>query len=152
MEVPIIRKMTTKDLNDVMYIEENSFPIPWTKASFEKEIKSNICARYYVAVLADKIVAYLGMWIIIDEAHITNIAVHPQFRGKKIGKKIVEEVIKEAIGLGIARMTLEVRKNNITAQGLYRSLGFLPCGIRPGYYSDNGEDAVIMWKELKTNM
>ncbi|KAB3532424.1 ribosomal-protein-alanine N-acetyltransferase [Alkaliphilus pronyensis] len=148
MEGTITRKMTINDIADVMIIEKSSFSVPWSRASFEKELKSNTCARYYVAELDKKIVAYMGLWIIIDEAHITNIAVDPQFRGLSIGKAIVKEVIKETKESGILRITLEVRKSNIVAQNLYKSLGFLPCGVRPGYYSDNGEDALIMWKEL----
>ncbi|MBM7615421.1 ribosomal protein S18-alanine N-acetyltransferase [Alkaliphilus hydrothermalis] len=147
MESIKVRKMEVKDLNEVVVIEEKSFPTPWTRSSFEKEVKKNLLARYFVATYEEKVVAYGGMWLIIDEAHITNIAVHPEYRGRKIGKILVEGMIQEAISLGMERMTLEVRTSNITAQDLYKSLGFLSCGIRPGYYQDNGEDAMIMWKD-----
>lgn len=147
MDSVIVRKMTLKDIDAVLVIEESSFSVPWTRGSFEKEIKKNLLSKYYVAVVEEQVVAYGGMWLIIDEAHVTNIAVHPDFRGRKIGKALVTFMIKEAIALRIGKMTLEVRKSNIVAQNLYKALGFMPCGIRPGYYHDNGEDALIMWKD-----
>lgn len=147
MESLIIRSMKASDINEVIKIEEACFSVPWSKASFEKELKSNLLARYFVAQLENQLVAYGGMWIVIDEAHVTNIAVDPRHQGKGFGKKMTEELIIVAKSMGVLRVTLEVRKTNVIAQNLYRSLGFLPCGIRPGYYSDNGEDAIIMWRD-----
>jgi len=147
MDSIVVRKMELKDIDAVLIVEKNSFSIPWTRGSFEKEIKKNLLSKYYVAVANEEVVAYGGMWLIIDEAHITNIAVHPDYRGKKIGKALVRHMINEAIQLGISKMTLEVRRSNIVAQNLYKALGFISCGIRPGYYHDNGEDAIIMWKD-----
>lgn len=143
----VVRKMELKDIDDVLVVEKNSFSVPWTRGSFEKEIKKNLLSKYYVAVVEEKVVAYGGMWLIIDEAHVTNIAVQPEYRGKKIGKELVSFMIQEARGLGINKMTLEVRRSNTVAQNLYKALGFIPCGVRPGYYHDNGEDAIIMWKD-----
>lgn len=143
----VVRKMELKDIEDVLVIERGSFTVPWTRSSFEKELKKNLLSKYYVATVEDKVVSYGGMWLIIDEAHVTNIAVHPDYRGKKIGKELVSFMIQEAKGLGIIKMTLEVRRSNIVAQNLYKGLGFIPCGVRPGYYHDNGEDAIIMWKD-----
>ncbi len=148
MEPIIVRKMEVRDIEEVVIIEEKSFPIPWSKNAFEKEIKKNILAKYFVALWEDKIVAYGGMWFIVDEAHVTNIAVDPDYRGKKIGKVLVEGMIKEAASLGMLKMTLEVRRGNLVAQNMYKTLGFLSCGVRPGYYQDNGEDAIIMWKDI----
>lgn len=147
MDSVVVRKMELKDIDAVLIVEKNSFSVPWTRSSFEKELKKNLLSKYYVAVTGDEVVAYGGMWLIIDEAHVTNIAVHPEYRGKKIGKALVSYMVKEAIQLGINKMTLEVRKSNIVAQNLYKALGFMPCGIRPGYYHDNGEDAIIMWND-----
>lgn len=143
----VVRKMELKDIDDVLVVEKNSFSVPWTRSSFEKEIKKNLLSKYYVAVVEEKVVAYGGMWLIIDEAHVTNIAVKPEYRGKKIGKELVSFMIQEARGLGVNKMTLEVRRSNTVAQNLYKALGFIPCGVRPGYYHDNGEDAIIMWKD-----
>jgi [ribosomal protein S18]-alanine N-acetyltransferase len=148
MKLAEIRRMNTKDIKEVLEIEHSCFETPWTRSAFEMEIKQNKLAVYFVAVIEEKVVGYGGMWLIMDEAHITNIAVHPKYRGQKIGTKIMETIIQEAKNRRLLRMTLEVRNSNTVAQNLYRQLGFLPCGIRPGYYQDNGEDALIMWKNL----
>ncbi len=148
MEATIVRLMELKDIDQVAEIEKRSFPVPWSRGAFEKEIKKNLMAKYIVVEQQNILVAYGGMWIIIDEAHVTNIAVDPDYRGKKFGRQLVEAMIQEALEIGVTRMTLEVRRSNLIAQGLYKSLGFISCGVRPGYYEDNGEDAIIMWKVL----
>lgn len=148
MSEVIVRPMTLEDLDQVAAIEAASFPVPWSRSTFEKEIKKNLLARYMVVEVGQQPVAYGGMWFIIDEAHVTNIAVDPSQRGKKLGQALVEGMIQEAKANGMLRMTLEVRRSNEIAKNLYQKMGFLPCGVRPGYYEDNGEDAIIMWKEL----
>ncbi|MCC5912276.1 MAG: ribosomal protein S18-alanine N-acetyltransferase [Clostridiaceae bacterium] len=153
MEDIHIRKMKATDIKDVLVVENACFSTPWTKNAFEMEIKKNKLAIYLVATIEDKVVGYGGMWLVVDEAHITNVAVHPEYQGKKIGEAIVKGLTREAEEKGSERMTLEVRKSNIPAQNLYKKIQFIMCGIRPSYYSDNGEDALIMWKELeKTSM
>lgn len=149
MESVIVRKMKLSDIDSVVDIEENSFAIPWTKGAFATELKRNMLAKYYVVEVDGRVVGYGGMWLIMDEAHITNIAVHPKYRGKGIGKKLVEGLIEEVLKLNIYRITLEVRRSNITAQALYKKFGFIPCGIRPEYYQDDKEDAIIMWKVVR---
>lgn len=144
----IVRKMEIKDIDAVVDIEENSFSIPWTRGAFLEELTKNKLAKYCVAEVDGKVAAYGGMWLIVDEGHITNIAVHPTYRGKGVGKKIVEGLIEEGKRMNLYRMTLEVRRSNLIAQELYKKFGFIPCGVRPGYYQDNGEDAIIMWKDL----
>jgi len=99
-----------------------------------------------VAEVDNKIVGYGGFWVVVDEGHITNIAVHPEYRSKGIGSKIMEGLIELAKKNGIISMTLEVRESNIVAQHLYAKFGFRPLGRRKGYYQDNNEDAIIMWK------
>lgn len=143
-----VRKMLIKDIPSVVEIEKRCFSVPWTKGAFETEIKKNKLALYLVAFMEDQVVGYGGMWMIIDEGHITNIAVHPDFQGKKVGEGITRALLEEAAARKLYRVTLEVRKSNIIAQNLYKKLGFVACGIRPGYYSDNGEDALIMWKDI----
>lgn len=142
----IIRKMKLSDIDSVVDIEKNSFPIPWTRGAFTIELRNNKLAKYCVAETGGSVVGYGGMWLIMDEAHITNIAVHPEYRGRGIGKKLIEALIEEVSKVNVYKMTLEVRRSNIAAQTLYKKYGFVPCGIRPEYYLDNREDAIIMWR------
>ena len=100
-----------------------------------------------MAIENEIVVGYAGMWKIQDEGHITNIAVHPEFRGVHIGKALMSQLINEARSLGVNSMTLEVRKSNIIARNLYESFGFKEAGVRKGYYADNKEDAIVMWNE-----
>ncbi len=141
-----VREMTLDDLDAVMEIEKICFTTPWAKESFEREIRDNQLAKYLVIEYNGKIVGYGGMWTIIDEGHITNIAIHKEFRNKKLGSFLVQAMIEYAENLGIYRMTLEVRESNTPAQGLYSKFGFVSCGKRPKYYQDNNEDAIIMWR------
>lgn len=144
----IVRKMELRDIDSVVDIEERCFAMPWTRGIFAAELKDNRLARYYVAEIDGQVVAYGGMWLIIDEAHIINIAVHPDHRGKGAGKGIVENLIEESSKLKMEKMSLEVRRSNLVAQGLYKKYGFVACGVRKEYYQDNREDAIIMWKDL----
>lgn len=141
------RSMELRDVDAVCEIEKLSFKTPWSKESFIEEMKAKERTRYVVAELGDTVVGYGGMWLIIDEGHITNIAVHPDYRGQKIGKRIVEEMIAVANIEGITSLTLEVRVTNTPAIKLYKDLDFQEVGIRKGYYSDTGEDALIMWNK-----
>jgi len=138
-------EMTLKDLDNVLAIEHLSFPTPWSRRSFVSELTENIYAHYVVVKQEGKVVAYSGMWVIVDEAHITNIAVHPHYRRRGIGEMLMKEMLERAKSHGALRMTLEVRVSNKTAQDLYIRLGFIATGIRRGYYSDTGEDATVMW-------
>jgi len=142
-----IVKMELKHIDGVMVVEHLSFTIPWSKNSFIQEITTNEFAHYIVAVENDMVVGYAGMWQIQDEGHITNIAVHPEFRGIHIGRSLMVELIRTSRNLGVSAMTLEVRKSNDIAKKLYVSLGFKDAGVRKRYYSDNNEDAIIMWNE-----
>ena len=99
-----------------------------------------------MAKTATKVVGYVGMWVILDEGHITNLAVDPAYRRKGIGRALLEHLITEGKKRGVRFLTLEVRSSNLVAQQLYRKLGFYEAGVRPGYYQDNQEDAIIMWK------
>ena len=144
----IIRSMTKDDVDSVYIVEENCFTDPWSKESIRKELKNDL-ARYLVAELDNKIVGYVGVWFVVDEGHITNVAVHSDYRGKKIGDKLVKEMVKLCEESKLVAMTLEVRSSNTVAQNLYRKYGFKMGGIRKEYYSDNKEDAIIMWNQLK---
>ncbi|SFJ73033.1 ribosomal protein S18-alanine N-acetyltransferase [Thermoflavimicrobium dichotomicum] len=142
------RPMEVSDLPQILEVEMNSFSAPWPKQAFYNELVRNQFARYTVLTVNDKVVGYCGLWIILDEAHITNIAIHPDYRGRGLGKATLTYVMEMAKMLGATKMTLEVRVSNHIAQSLYKKLGFVPSGIRPKYYSDNQEDALIMWVTL----
>ncbi|MBQ8080525.1 MAG: ribosomal protein S18-alanine N-acetyltransferase [Clostridia bacterium] len=136
--------MTEKDLDAVAAIEERTFALPWSRESLRKDLMENPCARYLVAERAGEIIAYAGVWIILDEGHITNIAVDQAERGRGIGKAITAALLQYAANLGARYLTLEVRVSNEAALRLYRSLGFIKVGVRKKYYEDNGEDGYIM--------
>ncbi len=140
-----MREMMLKDLDSVLDIEALSFPTPWSRRSFTTELTENVYAHYIVVEYESRVIGYSGMWVILDEAHITNIAVHPEFRRRGLGEKIMREMMERAKSRGATRMTLEVRVSNSAAQDLYRKLGFVARGIRKGYYSDTNEDAIVMW-------
>lgn len=137
--------MTVDDIDSVIEVENNCFSIPWSKASFLREVENNEVALYLVAKIENKAVGYIGVWRIIDEGHITNVAVHSDYRGLGIGSMLVSELLSLCKKEGINSFTLEVRKSNEIAQNLYKKYGFEERGIRKKYYEDNNEDAVIMW-------
>lgn len=140
-------KMSAAHLDQVLEIEKVSFPTPWSRDSFMGEIQQNDFALYIVAVYDGAVIGYGGMWLIFNEAHITNVAVRPDLRGKNIGKALMLEIIRQAVLRGADSMTLEVRPSNKTARRLYQGLGFKERGVRKHYYVDTNEDAIIMWKE-----
>lgn len=144
----IIEQMTSKHIDGVFEVEKNCFEHHWSKDSFKKELKNDV-ARYLVAKIDEKIVGYVGIWFVMDEGQITNVAVHSDYRGKKIGDELVKELVNLCKNNNIASMTLEVRVSNIVAQNLYKKYGFKLAGIRKEYYSDNKEDAMIMWNDVK---
>lgn len=143
-----IRDATIEDIDFIYEVEKNSFQTPWSKESFENEINNNKFAYYYVLELDNKILGYAGMWVILDEAHITNIAIAPFARGKKLGEALLCHLVEKAKLYGAEKMTLEVRSSNYIAQGLYEKLNFKKTGIRKNYYADSVEDAVIMWVNI----
>lgn len=134
-----------KYIEGILNVSMLSFPITWSKDSFEREL-SNKYARYMVAVKDGVVVGFAGMWIIIDEAHITNIAVHPEYRGFGIGAILLDSLLSICRLENVTAITLEVRVSNQRAINLYKKFGFVEEGIRKSYYEDNKEDALIMWK------
>ena len=138
------RPMQKADVPRVAEMERLCFRSPWSESSLLGELKNSI-AHYRVGELDGVITAYGGMWIMYGEAHITNVAVHPDFRGKGYGRKLMEHMIKTALLHGCASMTLEVRISNTVARNLYTSMGFEVAGRRKKYYTDTGEDGLIMW-------
>lgn len=138
--------LTSEHINSILKIDALSFSTPWSRESFQNEIENNKFARYVVAKRDEMVIGYAGMWIILDEGHITNIAVHPEYRGIGAGSKLLDALIKICKIESVKSMTLEVRKSNTIAQSLYTKYGFIEEGIRKEYYADNKEDAIIMWK------
>jgi ribosomal-protein-alanine N-acetyltransferase len=144
----VFRFMREEDIDQVIEVEHASFTTPWSREAFFNEIHNNKFAVYIVLEENDKIIGYCGTWIVIDEAHVTNIAILPEYRGKNLGEALLGNLISTAREMGARSMTLEVRVTNHVAQSLYRKFGFQNGGIRKNYYSDNQEDALIMWVNL----
>jgi len=140
-----VEAMRIADIPRVLEIERQSFPTPWPHDAYAHELNENRLAAYLVGRVEDRIVGYAGMWIIMDEAHITTIAVDPAYRGQHIGERLLVALVDAALGRRARWMTLEVRKSNVAAQSLYKKYGFRDIGTRKGYYSDNREDAIVMW-------
>jgi ribosomal-protein-alanine N-acetyltransferase len=156
----LIRQMSAADLEQVQAIDQLSFALPWPQRAFRYELEDNPHSRQWVAeiVIAKEphqqsgnldsppgnIAGYLVMWLILDEAHIATVAVHPDLRGMGIAQELLAAALNEAIQLGSTVATLEVRAGNEIAQKLYRRFGFQIVGKRPRYYKDNQEDAIIM--------
>ncbi len=143
-----IAKMKKSDVDDVIKIEESAYgEHHWSKESFLNEL-SNDLARYYSAYDENgNLVGYAGCWQILEEVHITNIAVSPEFRRQKIGESLLRQIIDDCYKNKAKYITLEVRVSNKAAIGLYEKYGFKSLGVRKGYYQNNNEDALIMWTE-----
>ena len=139
-----VEPMRGADVEAVSRIEQRSYPTPWHAHAYHTEI-GNRAARYLVARMGGEVVGYGGLWVIMDEAHITTLAVVPEQRGKKIGERLLQALLDEAYLMGASRATLEVRERNVVAQCLYRKYGFRDAAIRKNYYSDNNENALVMW-------
>jgi ribosomal-protein-alanine N-acetyltransferase len=144
-----IRSMTLDDIEMVHSIDELSFSLPWPMRSYRYELLENPTSRLWVAEAQatdgmKQIVGMIVVWVVIDEAHIATLAVHPDFRGMGIAKKLLIVSLRDAINNGLRLATLEVRANNLIAQKLYAEFGFTVAGRRPRYYRDNDEDALIM--------
>jgi len=146
-----IRAANEKDVRSLADMDQICFALPWSEKSFFEEITRNTVARYVVAEMAGQIVGYAGIWMIQDEGHITNIAVHPDFRRQGIAKAMIFTLIEISEAAGVKFYTLEVRASSESAISLYQGMGFKACGVRKGYYEDNNEDAIIMWKTADEN-
>jgi [ribosomal protein S18]-alanine N-acetyltransferase len=140
----LIRRMRLEDVPAVHEIDLLSFSLPWSERSFSFEVTGNPVSRGWVAEVDKQIAAMLVLWLIVDEAHIATIAVHPDFRRQGIGEKILIHALRAAQDEGARRSFLEVRAGNTAAQSMYRKYGFVVAGVRPRYYKDNNEDALLM--------
>lgn len=143
----VVRRMTMDDLDGVMLVEVDSFLTPWSRSAFEEELSQNRLARYLVAVDNGAVIGYAGTWLVINEAHVTNVAVSGQRRREGIGRLLMEKLMDLSRDSGMDSMTLEVRVSNEAARHLYQQLGFVEAGLRKNYYSETKEDALILWRE-----
>ncbi|MGO5091555.1 ribosomal protein S18-alanine N-acetyltransferase [Clostridium sp. LCP25S3_F10] len=143
----IVLPFSLEHIDGVMEIDNLSFSVPWSRNSYETELKNKF-AKYIVVLdkKTNKVLGFAGMWLIIDECHITNIAVHPNYRKLGVGNILMNEIIAICKEQNISGMTLEVRESNTPAKNLYYKYGFKDSGIRKGYYADNNENALLMWK------
>jgi ribosomal-protein-alanine N-acetyltransferase len=150
-EKPVIqiRKMTIEDLPQVVAIDQSSFSLPWPESSFHFELEKNECARAWVAEVTDMggkqvIVGMIVGWLIVDEIHIATVATAHNFRGKGIGERLMKQLLRDAYKEGARKSFLEVRRSNEAARRMYQKLGYQEDGVRPRYYEDNHEDAILM--------
>ena len=139
-----IEPMTLEDLPAVHAIERASFAVPWPDDAYRNEIRTNRLASYVVARMDAEVVGFAGLWVMVDEAHVTTFAVDPRWRRRGVGERLLLALLDLAVARQAREATLEVRLSNLPARKLYEKHGFRPVGIRPRYYSDNGEDALIM--------
>ena len=149
MAEPFIRAIREEDVAQIHGIERLCFAMPWSEESILHDVRENVVARWLV--LDDgsgRVLAYAGMWLVIDEAHVCNVAVHPDYRRRGYGRRIFEALMALAQESGMAMITLEVRRSNLAAQSLYHACGMLDVGYRKRYYEDNREDALIMYCEF----
>ncbi|GAA4073506.1 ribosomal protein S18-alanine N-acetyltransferase [Amphibacillus indicireducens] len=144
----VIRPMGLSDLDQVEEIERRSFATIWTKSLYKKELLENSFACYFVIEKEQQMIGFCGLWLVIDEAQVTNIAIDPTYRGQGYGTLLFQYMIKYAMTKGATNLSLEVRESNNQAQKLYQKFGLEKAGIRNNYYTDNNEDAIVMWVRL----
>ena len=150
-----VRPMIMDDLDQVVAIDQYSFNLPWPAHSFRYDLLENDVARLWVAEIntnreSPQVVGMIVVWLILDEAHIATLAVHPRYRRLGVARKMIQTAIQECTAQGARSTTLEVRENNLNAIDLYRKLGFDAVGRRKRYYKDTNEDAILMTIYMKT--
>lgn len=139
-----VAAMELADVASVEAIEHASFSAPWPPNAYRTELQTNRLAHYLVIRVGPQIVGYAGLWLMVDEAHVTTFAIHPDWRRRRLGERLLIALLDIALERQAAETTLEVRLSNLAARRLYEKFGFRPVGIRPRYYTDNNEDALIM--------
>lgn len=143
-----VRKMALDDIPAVLEIDRQSFPVPWSEHTYRLELTGNPSAHLLVAEIRRrhgfKVIGYIGYWLIVDEAHISTLAVDPRVRRRGVGKKLLSTALRSAARKGAERVTLEVRESNSGAIAMYQSFGFELHSRKSEYYRDNGEDALVM--------
>jgi [ribosomal protein S18]-alanine N-acetyltransferase len=143
-----VKTLEESDLDGVLEVETASFNNPWTRDMFLKELQNASVSYGYVLRSPERrVVAFCTIWIVVDEIHINNIAVHPDHRGRGLGRALLVSILRQWSEQGASRATLEVRRSNEIAINLYRTLGFRVAGTRKNYYSEPVEDALILWRD-----
>ena len=140
----LVSPMELADVASVEAIELASFSAPWPPNAYLTELQTNRLAHYMMIRVGSRIVGYAGLWLMVDEAHVTTFAIHPDWRRRRLGERLLLALLDVALDRRAAEATLEVRLSNLAARRLYEKFGFRPVGIRPRYYTDNNEDALIM--------
>ncbi|MBU1754096.1 ribosomal protein S18-alanine N-acetyltransferase [bacterium] len=139
--------MTMDDIPQIAALEKMCFSMPWSERLFINELENN--NSYFLTIkIRNELIGYAGFWLIVDEAHIVNLAVHPEFRRQGMGGMLLKNILDMAKQKGALKATLEVRETNTPANLLYERLGFVCVALRKGYYADTKEHAVIMWADL----
>jgi ribosomal-protein-alanine N-acetyltransferase len=148
-----IRSVQLSELAQVHAIERMSFPNPWPMHIFQQELSHSWSRLWGVYTAGERApVAFLLFWLVYDEVHILNIATHPDYRRRSLARTLLDQLERESLRVGARYLTLEVRPSNQPALGLYQRMGFEVVGVRPRYYSDNGEDALVMVKTLEPEL
>ncbi len=143
----VVELMKVDDLTEVQAIERESFTTPWPAHAYRQELETNRLAHYIVARCGNAIVGFAGIWLLVDEAHVTTFATRRSWRRQGIGERLLLALLDLARTRGAHEATLEVRPSNVPARRLYEKYGFKVVGVRPRYYSDDNEDALIMTTE-----
>lgn len=143
-----IRQMTENDIDVVLEIDLTCFSAPWSREIYENEVLENNFAHYFVIKTDENVIGYVGLWLVLDDAQVTNIAILPSYRGYGIGENLFGYALQYLIQEGAKHLSLEVRKSNQVAQSMYKKFGLQKGGVRKKYYPDNGEDAFVMWVNL----
>jgi ribosomal-protein-alanine N-acetyltransferase len=144
----VIEPLTIADVGDVLALEEAAFTNPWTRAMYEAELDNTGVSYCFLArTAARQAVGFCSFWRVLDELHINNLAVLPDFRRTGVGSLLLSYVLAKGVELGARRATLEVRRSNDAARMLYERFGFAIAGVRPNYYSKPVEDALVLWLE-----
>ena len=146
----VIERMNPEtDLERVLAVDRASFPHPWTRVMFKRELQHpDVSYVYVVRTTNEPVVGYCSAWVILDELHVNNLAVAPAWRRQGAGAALLVHVLRESCQLAARRATLEVRASNTAARRVYERFGFVVVGVRPGYYSRPTDDALILWREL----
>ncbi len=137
--------MRRRHVRPVLSIEERVFPTPWSMGLYLTELAQPATRSYWVARYNQQVVGYGGLMLVVGEAHVTTLAVAPEWHRRHIGKVLLLKLAREARLRECSHLTLEVRMTNVAAQSLYREFGFVPAGVRKNYYAEVNEDALIMW-------
>lgn len=140
------QELLPSDLDDVQEIERLCFPTPWSRAAFLNEIHFEKSV-FKTLKMGTRLIGYGGFWHLLDEIHISNIAIHPTYQRQGFGRMLLTHLLEEAVARGTVQASLEVRRSNMAAQKLYSGFGFRVVTVRKKYYRDTNEDALIMWND-----